>query len=356
MTFELTIFATFLTRSGIMPDSAHYFGKSPLGGFFLFFIALSTLIYFLIILFNRKHINHEEDFRLISKEGILFFGILCIIALTLVLIFYTMLPVLSELFYGTKLSVKQHSYNLVSKPFFAKIFMLASIAVLIPYSKIELAKFVKVYILLVLVSAMVTLAAMALGFRNISSVALTFTATTALCAFGYVGLNAVRKSGASIIWRNRRLFGAIFVHIGLALMAYGVVYSSLYSTEADIITSQNSQFSFERYNIITDRVEHDVAGNYHTDFVRLRVFKDGKFVTELTPEIREYNNNRNLFGEVAYYSAPRGDLYFALQGYDIHRNMILLKGSFHPLIMWIWLGAVIMCFGAVYGISQRKLL
>jgi cytochrome c-type biogenesis protein CcmF len=74
-TFELTIFGTFLTRSGIMTDSVHSFGESPLGTYFIFFILLTAAVYLAVIFKNKSILEDKSDFNFSSKEGVFFIGL-----------------------------------------------------------------------------------------------------------------------------------------------------------------------------------------------------------------------------------------------------------------------------------------
>ncbi|MDR2884177.1 MAG: cytochrome c biogenesis protein CcsA [Deferribacteraceae bacterium] len=353
VTFELTIFGTFLTRSGIMTDSVHSFGSSPLGGFFIFFMLLTIVVYSVVTFSNRKAIDDKDDeFHFFSKEGLFFFAMLAFLALTLALLFYTILPTFSELLAGTKFSVKQDSYNFIAIPFFAAILVFASFAPATSYGKVALFKFIRSYLPVLIIGVIAFVIPFALGYRKPAPLILSFAAAASLSAFVIMGGKAIKKGGISVIWRNRRLFGAIVAHIGLAILAFGVIYSSFYTDSTDILTSPNANISFHGYDIAVGELHHAQGENYRSDIIPLDIYKESKFKTKLFPEIREYSNNDNIFGEVAYHSAAGGDLYFILQGYDMRRNMIRFQILFQPLIIWIWIGCVIMCIGAIYGVSQ----
>jgi cytochrome c-type biogenesis protein CcmF len=334
-----------------MTDSVHSFGESPLGSYFIIFILMTTVAFLIMVFKNKGILEDKADFNFSSKEGVFFIGLLCFSALTIALIFYTMLPVFSELF-GSKISMGQKPYNVVSVVFFTVLFFMASFAPILTYGKTEPRPFLKTYIPAVILALIITAFPIFLGFRKPEAVALTLATSLMLSVFVITLAKAVYKAGGSIIFKNRRFIGAIAVHIGLAMVSYGVIYSAFYNTDLDKTTTFESAVNFGRYTVSVGPLEHEEALNYHSDYVPLYVEADGVFLTNLFPEIRQYNNNENVYGEVAYYSLPRGDIYAILQGFDTEKNIVSLKLIFQPLIIWIWVGSIIMCLGAAYAVIK----
>ncbi|MDR2401743.1 MAG: cytochrome c biogenesis protein CcsA [Deferribacteraceae bacterium] len=352
ITFELTIFGTFLTRSGIMTDSVHSFGESPLGMYFIFFIVLTEAAFLIIVFKNRGILEDKADFNFTSKEGVFFVGLLCFAALTIALIFYTMLPVFSELF-GSKISMGQRPYNVVSVVFFTVIFFMASFAPALTYGETKSSQFLKTYIPAFILAVLITAFPIILGFTKAESVVLTFATSIMLSVFLITLVKSVYKAGIGILLKNKRYAGAVIVHIGLAILSYGVIYSAFYNTELEKNTSFSSVVNFGRYSVSVGELMQENTANYSSDYIPLYVETEGGFLTNLYPEIRMYNNNDHVYGEVAYYSLPRGDIYAILQGFDTKENLVSLKLIFQPLIIWIWVGSIMMCLGAIYAAIKR---
>jgi cytochrome c-type biogenesis protein CcmF len=352
-TFELTIFGTFLTRSGIMTDSVHSFGESPLGAYFIFFIVLTAAVYLAVIFKNKAILEDKSDFNFSSKEGVFFIGLLCFSALNIALLFYTMLPVFSELF-GNKISMGQRPYNVVSVVFFTVIFLMASFAPLLTYGETAPKHFLKTYIPAVILAVLITVFPITLGYTKPEAVVLTFTASLMLAVFLLTIIKALYKSGLGILIKNKRFTGAVIIHLGLALLAFGVIYSAFYQTELEKNTTFSSTLEFGRYSISVGELAQEETLNYQSDYIPLHVEANGAFLTNLYPELRVYNNHsEDVIGEVAYYSLPRGDIYAILQGYDTGKNLVGLKIIFQPLIVWIWVGSILMCLGGIYAVIKR---
>jgi cytochrome c-type biogenesis protein CcmF len=192
-----------------------------------------------------------------------------------------------------------------------------------------------------------------MGYTNVAALILTFAATASLVSFVLHGLKLIKATGLKAITTHRRVFGAVIVHIGLAMMAFGVIYSALYSDNSEFVVSPGESVQFGEYTVNVGEVEHADGDNWHSDFASLDVNVGDKYLTSLYPEMRLYNNKQdNYFAEVAYHSMAKGDLYSILQGYDTGQNIIRISLIFQPLIIWIWIGCVLMCIGAVYGATQ----
>lgn len=391
ITFELTIFGTYLTRSGIMTDSVHSFGQSALGNYFLIFIVITTVAYVIAMYKNRKSLSDNEEFNFASREGVFFVALLCFVALTIALIFYTMLPVITN-FLGEKRSVQTASYNLVSIPFFTAIFFLAGIAPVVPYGAATAKKFLKAYLPIIAGALIILVVSIYCGFFSIAGVVLTVAAATTFMGFALLFVKIVKNGGIGAIFTARRAVGASLIHIGVALMAFGVIYSALYSIADDYIITQDQTFEFPRkdriwgdtstveyhkladpqkeenykhrikaydnlnFTLSSETVHMDQVKNFTSFYAPLDIEYNGKYLITLAPEIREYfttkQGKNNVYAEVSYYSMAKGDLYAILDGFDLDRDMIRIRIIYQPLIIWIWVGCVIMCIGAIYGMSQ----
>lgn len=369
VTFQLTIFGTYLTRSGIMTDSVHSFGLSPIGNFFLGFILVTSCIFLVSLFMNRNQLKDQADFNFLSREGIFFVAVLCFVALTLALMFYTMLPVITQNLLSDKKSVEIMSYNLVSIPFFIAIFLMAGLAPFMSYGQMEPKDLLKKYFPAGAAGLAVTFVAFVMGYRSIASLLLTFTATTVFIAFVILLYKMLKGGGISAIWKNRRLTGAVIIHIGLAMVAYGVIYSAFFSekyfterirsnkVEVDErwIGSYNESFQFRNWTIQVGELEHADGANYHSDFVPITVLEGDKELVTLYPELRKYYKwqKDNYFAEVAYYSMLKGDLYVIFNGADENNRMLSISVIFQPLIIWIWIGSIVMCIGGLVAMLHR---
>lgn len=354
ITFELCIFGTFLTRSGII-DSVHSFGRSSLGGFFLWFIFLTSAAFLYLLFKNKNNLKDEGEFTISSKEGLFYVTNWLFVGIMAVVLFGTTLPIFSQLFMGSKLSVGIPYYNKVSTPFFMAILILSGICPLVPYAKNRFKESLRALWPSLVFMVIATAVIYAYGYTKI--VPLILFAFTSFSLFTIVlqFYRGIRQSGIKIIGKNRRLYGGLVIHLGVMIMAYGVIASSFYNVKFGQVVSPGDTISFSDYNLKVGNLEVRERENYVSVYAPVDVHKDGKYLVTMTPERRFYRNHEEAFAEVAIYTKPYGDLYLILASYSKPDNVIGIQAVFEPFIVWIWVGCGLMVIGGLYAISYRRI-
>ena len=349
----MCLFGTFITRSGVL-DSVHTFAKSSLGYFFLVFMIGSSIIFLMYLVPMIKKLSEEEDteFNYTSREGMFFLANWIFIGLTLVIAIGTMMPILSGIFLPDKITVGIPYYNKVSAPFFMLVLFASGVAPLLSFGKTnDLSK----KLLLPLIFCVITMAGMfVLGFNNPLSMALAGMTSFSLVTIIIQFVNAFKNGGMSLILKNRRLYGGMIVHIGVVLMAYGIIASSFYNSQLDKVVAPGESFKFKDYTLEVAEVKFTERQNYVSAYSPIKVFKDGKKLFTLGPERRFYAKNKEAFAEVAISSSLKGDLYLILSSYSKQENYVGLQVVYQPLISWIWLGCIVMVLGGIFAITGRK--
>lgn len=353
LSFQMCLFGTFITRSGVL-DSVHTFAKSSLGYFFLVFMIGSSIIFLMYLVPMIKKLSEEEDteFNYTSREGMFFLANWIFIGLTLVIAIGTMMPILSGIFLPDKITVGIPYYNKVSAPFFMLVLFASGVAPLLSFGKTnDLSK----KLLLPLIFCVITMAGMfVLGFNNPLSMALAGMTSFSLVTIIIQFVNAFKNGGMSLILKNRRLYGGMIVHIGVVLMAYGIIASSFYNSQLDKVVAPGESFKFKDYTLEVAEVKFTERQNYVSAYSPIKVFKDGKKLFTLGPERRFYAKNKEAFAEVAISSSLKGDLYLILSSYSKQENYVGLQVVYQPLISWIWLGCIVMVLGGIFAITGRK--
>ena len=135
LTFSLTLFGTFLTRSGII-GSVHAFSQGSVGQFFLGFLALIVLGAFSLLAWRleRLHAQGELD-SIVSRESAFLLNNLFLVAAAFTVFFGTVFPLLSEAIKGQKVSVGAPFFNLVNIPIFLALIFLMGVGPLIAWRR-----------------------------------------------------------------------------------------------------------------------------------------------------------------------------------------------------------------------------
>jgi cytochrome c-type biogenesis protein CcmF len=99
------------------------------------------------------------------------------------------------------------------------------------------------------------------------------------------------------------------------------------------------------YKLVCQSYTQDSNAVYDTDFAILDVTRGGKKVTQLAPERRLYHADGTSSTMVALHSTALSDLYVVFEGRNPDTNLPILKVFLNPLVVWIWIGVLIVIGG-----------
>lgn len=368
VSFLLCIFGTFLTRSGVI-ESVHSFGKSSLGSFFIVFMIVSTIAYLIMLLPNLKIYKDKDDekeFSFSSREGLFFIANWLFVGLTVVVFVGTTMPILSQGFYavmgifgvvGNKLTVGIPYFNQVSTPFFMLILLFAGLAPLAMYGREAGKDFFKKLLPGIVASVVVMAVMFFKGYTLLAPLLLAGVTTLSLTTIINKMATAIKNGGAKAPLNQRRLFGGLTVHIGVVIMAYGIIASSFYNYKDEYVVAPGESFNFLNYRMDVGEltIEKRPGANFTSVYAPVTVYdQTGKKIVTVGPERRFYDKRDEAWAEVAIYSKLSGDLYFILASYSKPENYIGIQVVHEPLLVWLWIGCVIMCIGGFYSISGGR--
>ncbi len=133
--FLLSIFGTFLTRSGVI-SSVHSFSQSNVGWFFLVFLVLAAVLGFGLLAWRWPMLEAEVKLEsVVSREGAFLFNNLILIVIAFAVFWLTLFPVISEALRGTKVTVGPPAFNLVNIPLGLMLLLLTGIGPLIAWRR-----------------------------------------------------------------------------------------------------------------------------------------------------------------------------------------------------------------------------
>jgi len=361
ITFTLSIFGTFLTRSGIL-DSIHAFAEGNIGVYFLTFIAL-TLIGSLLLLFERLPLlraKNEID-SLLSRETAFMVNNIIFVGIAFAVFWGTVYPIISEAATGQRITVGPPYFNVVIGPILLGMLLLMGIAPLLPWRRASQAHLIG-HLMPPAVSALLALPLLALlGIREwpvfVALALVVFVAVGHSMEF-YRGWRAEGMRGKkgpigsllALIERNRRRYGGYIIHIGVIVMALGIVTSSFYREEMDITVEPGEEFTFGGYTMEFTGLElgRDETKE-HVGAPLLVRNSSGQQIANITPALDYYfkipGGQRET--EPAVKSFLSEDLYVVMTGFDISDKIVTYKIFIEPLIGFVWLGGLILIFGSL---------
>jgi cytochrome c-type biogenesis protein CcmF len=151
-------------------------------------------------------------------------------------------------------------------------------------------------------------------------------------------------SAIQLIRRNTRRYGGYIVHFGVVVIFIGLAGGAFNQTVEQELGFKQS-FKLGPYTVQCLDYSQDSNPNYDTEFAILDVTRNGKKVTRLSPEQRFYTASQQTSTIVANHSTPAWDLYIIYAGKNPDTGQPIIKAFLNPLVMWIWIGVVIIVLG-----------
>ncbi|HSJ24285.1 MAG TPA: heme lyase CcmF/NrfE family subunit [Longimicrobiales bacterium] len=365
-TFLLTILGTFLTRSGVI-SSVHAFGEGPIGTYFLAFMAV-TLVFSMVMLLGRSTELRSEGHldSMASRETVFLGNNLLFTAFTFTVLLGTLFPILAEAARGVKVSVGAPFFNMMTIPLCVALIFLVGVGPMLPWRVANMEE-LRRKLRIPGGAAVLTLAvALTLGMRDFWGL-LAFTAG-AFALLGNVqefvlGTMARRRAGGGSIPRalwglmnsNPRRYGGYTAHIGLVLMAIGITASSAFRMEREATVRLGEMVELGGYTV---RFEELWAEDQPHRFVvgsRFAVLINGRERGEMNPRLNYYRaRGSEPITTPSVRTRAHNDLYLTLLAFESDGSSATVTVIVEPLVVWIWIGSLIIAMGAFFSIWPRR--
>jgi cytochrome c-type biogenesis protein CcmF len=355
LTFLLTIFGTFITRSGIIA-SVHSFGESTLGWIFLIFLFVVLICSLLLLIYRLPHLKSRNQLdSLLSRESTFLYNNLLFVGITFTVFWGTLFPIISEAVRGVKITVGPPFFNSVIIPLGLALLFLTGLCPLVAWRRTTLQKFTKKVLFPSLFSLIGAGVLLLFGIRSFYPL-ITFT----FCIFVFAILvaeffNGTRARHAlsgegyflafyNLVARNKRRYGGYVIHFGIILIFMGFG-GNAFNMERQITLNKGESFSIKNYTLRYEALSNYPTTQMDKTVATLTLFNDNHKVGVLSPEKSLYKNQDQPTTEVAIHSTLKEDVYVILAGYE--KELATFKVLVNPLVIWIWIGGAIMGIGTV---------
>jgi cytochrome c-type biogenesis protein CcmF len=360
-TFMLSIFGTFLTRSGVV-SSVHAFAQSSIGTWFVAFLAVifATCVFFYVK--NRSHLRTEHKLEsLISRESSFLFNNLLLLVACFTVLWGTLFPVLSEWVQGNKVTVGPPFFNRVNIPVALLLLLLTSVGPLLAWRRTSVESLKRNFLVPALGGLGVGVLLVALGMRPWKDASYFYSLMTIMLAV-MVGLTVIsefirggrviaRHTGQNIFasmvhlaHRNTRRYGGYIVHFGVIVIMIGFA-GSAFNQDQEKEMGFGDKMGIGAYTLVCRSYTQDDNPNYSSEWAVVDVFKGGKQVDTLYPERRFFKASQQTSTIPRVRSTAREDLYLVYEGQNPDTGRPIIKAHLNPLVMWIWVGVWIMIAG-----------
>jgi cytochrome c-type biogenesis protein CcmF len=364
LAFCLSIFGTFLTRSGVV-SSIHSFSQSPIGGWFLGFIVVCVIFSVGLIYLRLPLLRARTRLEsLVSREATFLYNNLLLVAFCLTILWGVTYPLLTEALRGETRSVSKPYYNFFLHSFGLPLLLLMGIGPLVAWRRASLRALGRMFIVPLAVAGVTGIVLIALGFGSSPPGLLAYTFSAFVAAS--IVLEFVRGTRATgsltrLVARNRRRYGGYLVHAAIVLLAIGIAGSSAYQTVAERGLKPGQAMTVAGYTLryldLGSRQEANAVATRAT----VDVSRGGSHVATLHPGKNDYPVEKQVSNEVSIYHDPRnlGDVFLIADQID-RSGTLYLKALVKPLVNLIWAAGVLFVFGALVAmwpdaVEQRRL-
>jgi cytochrome c-type biogenesis protein CcmF len=365
-TFFLTIFGTFMTRSGVV-QSVHAFGEDrALAWMFTVFMAAILVFSFGWIIYRLPMLKPRYDMdSWISREAAFVANNWILLIAAMLVLFGTMFPTISEMLTGNRLTVGPPFFNRWMAPLGLILLLLTGVAPLLAWRRSSLANLRDQFLWPVAVSAVAAGAMVALGVRVWSS-GICF----ALCAFVFTTLlqefvrgTAVRKdatgtdvltAAVGLVTRERRRYGGYIVHLGIVVMFLGFAGEG-FKVDQQILLKAGDEATVGHYTVKNMGVRVTDDGQKQMVTGHIAVSEDGKALGTMYPArwfFRKHEDQPTT--EVAIRRTVAEDLYLVMPAYELGDQSMSLQVVINPLVNWIWAGFGLLVIGTGIALLPER--
>jgi cytochrome c-type biogenesis protein CcmF len=373
LAFMLSLFGTFLTRSGIL-DSIHSFTESSIGPWFLGFIGFTGAAAAVLVVARLPLLRSRTRLEsLVSREASFLYNNLLLVALCLTILWGVVWPILTEALRGESSVVAGPYYNFFLRIFGLPLLLLMGIAPLIAWRRASLRSVGGAFAWPAAIAALAAAVLIALGAGSSPAGLLAYTFSAfVLGSIGYEFVRGTRArrsiTGGSwlsafseLVGRNRRRYGGYVVHAAIVLLAVGVAGSSAYDTERSARLAPGESLAVGGYTLRYRGTIERPAQNARELRAIVDVERDGRFLGRYEPGKNYYPVEQQVSSEPAIRSDGRTleDLFLILDGANADGSA-QLTALVKPLVNLIWIAGFVFLGGALIAlwpdpVEERRL-
>jgi cytochrome c-type biogenesis protein CcmF len=374
ITFMLSILGTLLTRSGLV-SSVHAFAQSSIGSWFFSFLGIVIAVCLVTYIVNYKHLEAENKLQsLVSRESSFLFNNLVLLAVTFAILCGTFFPILSDWVRGYKITVGAPFFNKVTIPIGLFLIFLTAVGPLLAWGSTSFASIRRNFAFPAAASVFVGVMSIVMnmqpwmGGAHVSAwlgdldlarfyswmaiILSTLVLGTVASEFIRGGrvlqgkLNTNLLAGMyALTRRNMRRYGGYIAHIGFAVVVIGLA-GLAFNQEKEQEMSLGDKLQIGHYALVGQDYTQDDNANYGSEAALLDVYKDGKFIGRMNPEVRFYKaSGGQPDHKVAVRHFPLEDLYVIYAGKNPDNGHTIIKAFVNPLVSWVWGGVMLLVLG-----------
>ena len=345
--FSLSVFGTFLVRSGILTSVHSFAADASRGIFILLIFFIVTGFGFLVFLLKEPKKSNALNLLFINKVSALVINNILMIIATLTILLGTIYPIIIEVLYNKRISVGGPYFNSTVIPIMIPGFLLMSIAPILSWQTNKINNSKKYVLAFIILSVLVILQSYFLDFNTWGFVGL-------LLGFWIILASIIAIFSSYKIKINIKFFKIInphVAHIGVGIAIIGITCSSVFQNELDFNLNEGDKFNVNGKTVLFEKIETTNEINFQS----LR----GKFLFDIEKnQSKEIEAGKNYYPVSKMITSEAGilhqwnkDIYFILG--DQKNNEWFVKVLINPFVSFIWLGVIVMMYSGLIAVTRR---
>jgi cytochrome c-type biogenesis protein CcmF len=364
LTFGLTLFGTFLTRSGII-GSVHAFTQGSIGVFFLTFLALVLLTAFSLLAWRLDRLKGQGELdSIVSRESVFLLNNVFLVAASFAVFFGTIFPLLYEAVWQEKVSVGGPYFNAINIPLFLGLLFLMGVGPLIAWRRASIESLRRNFLKPVLAGVVAAALLRMIGVGNalvlLAAGLVVFVAGTMVLDF-WRAARARRRTGdgwraatIGLLLRQNRRYGGFVVHLGILVVALGVAGSQAWSLQTEATLAKGEAIELGGYRVRFDGLDASEESNHAKVTGTFSVTHGARPVDVLQPAKKFYPQEQTPIAYVDYRLGFLEDVYLVLGDFARDGSHATIKVQVNRMVSWLWLGGLVLTLGTVLAVLPDR--
>jgi cytochrome c-type biogenesis protein CcmF len=363
-TFFLSIFGTFLTRSGIV-QSVHAFAESDIGLYFAVFLGITLAVSLTLLFLRLDYLKSENRLdSIVSRESGFLFNNWILLAAVFAVLWGTIFPVISKAVEGRTITVGPPYFNKVVIPMGMLLLFLTGAGPLLAWRKTSFESLKRNFTVPLSIALVTGVVLFLAGIHHFYSWMSLFLASfVAACVLGefYKGARTRQLTSSEsfftalyrLTMRNTRRYGGYIIHLGMVMLFVG--WAGLaFKTHVKGLMGEGDLLRAGPYLVRCNMLTGGDTPNYTYQQADLTILKNGNAYTTLKPERRFYKASQQPISHVAIRPTLAQDLYVVLAGQDPASGKAVIEVFINPLVQWVWLGGLVVFLGSLLALVPSR--
>ncbi len=363
LAFGLALYGMFMNRGGPIP-SVHSFGASTLGWVFLMFTGIGVAVPFGIFFSRYTSLKSAQNLESsLSREAAFLVNNLLLLAIAFVTLWGVVFPLISEVFRGETVSVGQPFYNQVNGPLMLALIFFMGVGPLVPWRRASLKTLRGALAGPLLIGVAVVVLVAVLGVRKpypMAALGICAMVTGGILLEWARGTRSRRRQGDSyplgflkLIAANRPRYGGYVVHLAVVMLALGIVGSSFYDVQQDVILAPGERVEVGGYELEYVGTDLSQRSDRLESVSTINAYRDGSFLKTLIAQRDFYPAFSMSSTKAGIRSTPVEDLY-VIPSETLGDGRAGLRVMVNPLVWWIWVAGPVFILGTVISLWPRR--